>query len=230
MYISSHVDCAISGGLASASFWVFVIQDIQFALTYQKCLRLTFAPFDDRLRQWWVAKPVLSVGDWVNRAIWLLAETIDFCYNVSGRNYGGHLGVVGETALKHRIREWETTRPDPFVPLHVSPPEPGHGKPFPVVWYTSLWHCKISIPSGCLGSILTFRSLLAATAMQHICLAKALMLIREMEVYERSLSSDRRVKIKVGSTIDDVMTFDLHLAGTNHGESQLSLWHCLVRR
>lgn len=142
VYISSHVDCAISGGLASASFWVFVIQDIQFALTYQKCLRLTFAPFDHRLRQWWVAKPVLSDGDWVNRAIWLLAETIDFCYNVSGRNYGGLLGVAGEHALKQRIHDWEIGRPETFTPLHVSPPHHGRGKPFPVVWYTSLWHCK----------------------------------------------------------------------------------------
>lgn len=145
VYISSHVDCAISPGLASASFWVFVIQDIQFALTYQKCLRLTFAPFDDRLRQWWAVKPVLSDGDWVNRAIWLLAETIDFCYNVSGRNYGGHLGIAGEHALKQRIHEWEVSRPETFTPLHISPPDRRHGKPFPIVLYTSLWHCESDV-------------------------------------------------------------------------------------
>lgn len=81
----------------------------------------------------------------MNRAIWLLAETIDFCYNVSGRNYGGHLGTAGENALKARIREWELNRSDSFTPLHVSPPEPGRGKPFPVVWYTSLVHCEFLI-------------------------------------------------------------------------------------
>lgn len=145
VYISSHVDCAISGGLASASFWVFVIQDIQFALTYQKCLRLTFAPFDDRLRRWWNAKPVLSDGDWVNRAIWLLAETIDFCYNVSGRNYAGHLGVVGEQALMQRISEWEIRKAETFTPLHISPPDHARGKPFPIVLYTSLWHCMFRL-------------------------------------------------------------------------------------
>lgn len=202
------MDCAISGGLASASFWVFVIQDIQFALTYQKCLRLTFAPFDDRLRQWWVAKPVLSDGDWVNRAIWILAETIDFCYNVSGRNYGGHLGVAGENALKQRILEWEHARPDTFVPLHISSPDHARGKPFPVVLYTSLWHCKCFFIVLCsmrmrmrmrravwkLG-LIAFS--LAATAMQHLCLAKALMLIRETEVYENS--HEQRVSIKVNT-------------------------------
>ncbi|KAJ5807642.1 hypothetical protein N7447_011098, partial [Penicillium robsamsonii] len=166
VYVSSHVDSAITGGLASASFWAYVIQDIQFALTYQKCLRLSFAPFDDRLRRWWIAKPALSDGDWTNQAIWLLAETIDFCYNIPGRSHDGSLGSAGETALRRRILEWELGRPDTFVPLHISPPDPGNGKPFPVAWYTSLWH---------------------ATAIQHICLAKSLMLIRELEFYDRSM-------------------------------------------
>jgi hypothetical protein len=119
---------------------MFVIQDIQFALTYQKCLRITFAPFDERLRQWWATKAVLSDGDWTNRAIWLLAETIDFCYNISGRSHDGRLGSDGETALRRRILDWELGRPDSFAPLHLSAPDPGRGKPFPVAWYTSLCH------------------------------------------------------------------------------------------
>ncbi|KAJ5175648.1 uncharacterized protein N7482_001525 [Penicillium canariense] len=181
VYISSHVDSAISGGLASASFWVFVIQDIQFALTYQKCLRLAFAPFDDRLRRWWVAKPALSDGDRVNQAIWILAETIDFCYNSSGRNYGGHLGSAGENALKQRIRDWEAGRSETFTPLHVSPPDPRGGKPFPVVWYTTLWH---------------------STAVQHLCLAKALMLIREAEVYDNSMEQRARLKEQISENLN----------------------------
>lgn len=39
---------------------------------------------------------------------------------------------------------------------------------------------------------------LAATAMQHLCLAKALMLIRETEVYENS--AEQRVAIKVNTS------------------------------
>ncbi|KAJ5559270.1 hypothetical protein N7535_009498 [Penicillium sp. DV-2018c] len=160
VYISSHVESAISPGLASASFWMFVIQDIQFALTYQKCLRLSFAPIDDRLRHWWISKPVLSDGDWTHRAVWILAETVEICYN-SRRD-----DVEKEIALRNRIKEWELGRPDTFTPLHVSPPDHGAGKPFPVVWFMSLWH---------------------ATAIQHICLAKAMLLIRELEVYDRSI-------------------------------------------
>ncbi|KAJ5128282.1 Protein of unknown function DUF3468, partial [Penicillium atrosanguineum] len=201
VYISSHVDCAISSGLASASFWVFVIQDIQFALTYQKCLRLTFAPFDDRLRHWWVAKPCTE-RDWVNRAIWLLAETVESCYNVSGR-YGADLGAR-ENALKQRILEWETTRPETFTPLHVSPPEPRRGKPFPVVWYTSLWH---------------------STAMQHICLAKALLLIREFEGYDRRMmTAEHHMNIK--EQITDNLNYLWGIALSADDEPSLRIMAC----
>lgn len=38
----------------------------------------------------------------------------------------------------------------------------------------------------------------AATAMQHVCLAKALMLIRESEMYDSALTSrEQRASIKV---------------------------------
>lgn len=197
VYVSSHVDCAISGNLASASFWVFVIQDIQYALTYQKSLRLTFAPFDDRLRHWWIAKPVLSDGDWTNRAIWLMAETIDFCYNVPGRSHDRRLGTVEETALRRRILEWELSKPDTFTPLHISPPDVESGKPFPVAWYTNLWH-------GMLHITCVRRHVLicggAATAIQHICLAKSLMLIRELEFYDLNvLHLEQPAKLRVRS-------------------------------
>lgn len=223
VYISSHVDCAISVGLASASFWVFVIQDIQFALTYQKCLRLTFAPFDDRLRRWWNAKPILSDGDWVNRAIWLLAETIDYCYNISGRNYSAHLGASGEHALKQRIADWEIQRPETFTPLHVSPPDHGRGKPFPVVWYTSLWHCMS--PRDCVSFGTNY---VIATAMQHVCLAKALMLIREFEVYN-NIHPDQQANLKVCHSHVH-QEFRSQKADENLREPVLPLRHCFLRR
>ncbi|KAJ5342864.1 hypothetical protein N7541_011988 [Penicillium brevicompactum] len=204
VYISSHVDCAISGGLASASFWMFVIQDIQFSLTYQKCLRLTFAPFDEGLRRWWSAKPTLSDGDWTNRAIWLLAETVDFCYNISGRNHDGRLGSAVETALRRRIFEWELERPNTFAPLHLSAPDPGRGKPFPVVWYTSLWH---------------------ATAIQQICMAKALMLIRELEFYDRSMLH-MELPMKLKADLTENLHFMFGIAVSTDDEPSLRITAC----
>ncbi|OQD83140.1 hypothetical protein PENANT_c018G05663 [Penicillium antarcticum] len=207
VYISSHVDCAISGGLATASFWLFVIQDIQFALTYQKCLRLTFAPFDDVLRRWWVAKPILSDGDWTNRAIWLLAETVDFCWNVSGRNYGGRLGSAGEVALRRRILEWETGRPDSFAPLHVTPPDRARGKPFPVAWFTSSCH---------------------ATAIQHVCLAKALMFIRELEGWSPNLRHlEQPVRLKHELTENLYFIFGIALSADDDPPLRITASHVL---
>lgn len=137
MYISSHVDCATSGGLAEASFWVFVMQDIQFALAYQNPLRLTFSPFEEKLRQAWEARPVLDDRYWTHRAVWLLAETINFCYSAEVDN---QLDVIDGDALREKICAWETGRPGGFQPLHFSPADPRNGRPFPVVWYTSPWH------------------------------------------------------------------------------------------
>ncbi|KAJ5302192.1 hypothetical protein N7508_007055 [Penicillium antarcticum] len=205
VYISSHVDCAISGGLASASFWVFVIQDIQFALTYRKSLRLAFAPFDERLRCWWASKQVLSVSDWVNRAIWLLAETIDFCYNVSGRNYGGYLGRSGRIALKKRILEWENGRPDAFMPLHVSPPDRERGNPFPVVLHMNLWH---------------------STAVQHICLAKALVLIDESEETPENQAMIRFGFLIIQEQISQTLNYLFGVALSADDEPSLRIMAC----
>ncbi|KAJ5698101.1 hypothetical protein N7462_000106 [Penicillium macrosclerotiorum] len=204
VYISSHVDCAISGGLVSASFWVFVIQDIQFALTYQKGLRLTYSPFESRLQLWWNTRPVLTDGDWVNRAIWLLAETIDFCYNTSGQNFGGHMGTVGESSLKMKLNDWETMRPETFTPMHVSPADPANGKPFPVVWYTSLWH---------------------STALQHVCLAKVLMLMRKTKAYNLTVEEHAKVKQLISENLSYL--FGIALSADDEPSLRIMACHAL---
>lgn len=70
---------------------------------------------------------------------------------------------------------------------------------------------------------------LAATAMQHICLAKALLLIREFEVYEISLTRERRLKLKVG--LENCLSYDFPLMislGANFREFELPLRRCAV--
>ena len=137
MYISSQIDCATSGGLAEAAFWVFVMQDIQFALAYRKPLRLTLSPFAGKLRQKWAQNMYEMDRDWTHRAIWLLAETINYCY---ARITPLPTDPMDGKDLKIKIREWETERPESFRALHVSPPNPAIGRSFPVVWFTSASH------------------------------------------------------------------------------------------
>ncbi|BCS23376.1 Zn(II)2Cys6 transcription factor [Aspergillus puulaauensis] len=179
VYISSQVDCAVSGGLAEASFWVFVMQDIQFALASQNPLRLTLSPFDERLQLMWTHRVSQTDRDWAHRAVWLLAGCINYCYG--GRD--PHASVTERNILKQKINAWEARKPDGFRPLHFSLADSRIGRPYPVVWYTKP---------------------LYATAAQHICLAKAL--IQEYEL--RNLYANHNPGQDI-STIEDDVTKNL---------------------
>ncbi|KAL2824803.1 hypothetical protein BDW59DRAFT_83021 [Aspergillus cavernicola] len=155
VYISSQVECAVSGGLAEASFWAFVMQDIQFALASQNTLRLTLSPFDEKLQLMWAHRVSQTERDWAHRAVWLLAQTINHCYGLDDP----HVSSTDRNVLKQKINGWEARKPYSFRPLHFSPADSRIGRPYPVVWYTNS---------------------LYAAAIQHICMAKAL--IQEYEL------------------------------------------------
>lgn len=113
------------------------MQDIQFALAYQKPLRLTLSPFGERLYLLWQHTSSQKDRDWTHKAIWLLAETINHCYGV---NPSLEMEVVGWSTLKRRIHAWDLEKPDSFRPLHYSAADPRVGRPFPVVWFTKSLH------------------------------------------------------------------------------------------
>ncbi|RAK77083.1 Zn(II)2Cys6 transcription factor [Aspergillus fijiensis CBS 313.89] len=162
VYISSQLDCAVSGGLAEASFWVFVMQDIQFALMYQRPLRLTLSPFAEKLYHAWQHRTTQDDREWTHKAIWLLAETINYCYEA---NNSMHIEAIDGSALRQRIGTWEATRPDTFKPLHYSRPDFGRGRPFPFIWFTNSLH---------------------AAAIQYISIAKALFQQHELQALQSS--------------------------------------------
>ncbi|KAB8222372.1 hypothetical protein BDV33DRAFT_189792 [Aspergillus novoparasiticus] len=171
VYISSHVDCVFSGGLAEASFWAFVMQDVQFALATRSPLRLTIGPFEERLRLAWEYRSAQTDRDWAHRALWLLAETINYCYELSSP---AHVSSVVWDVLKKKICDWEMQRPDSFRPLHFSPANTSLGRPFPVVWFTSASH---------------------ATAAQQICMAKALIHEYELRIQHFATSPNQDSKM-----------------------------------
>ncbi|KAL4994720.1 hypothetical protein BDV10DRAFT_145540 [Aspergillus recurvatus] len=179
VYISSHVDCAVSGGLAEASFWVFVMQDIQFALASQNPLRLELSAFDEKLQLMWAHRESQTDRDWAHRAVWLLAGAINYCYGV--HNPQG--SAAERSILKHRINAWEARKPDGFRPLHFSIANPSIGRPYPVIWFT--------------------RSLYAIAA-QHICMAKVLIEEYELRNFHEGPTSDQEAR-----TIEDDVTKNL---------------------
>jgi hypothetical protein len=138
VYVTSQLECAISGGLAEASFWTFVVQDIQFALAYQIKMRLPLDALSRGLSQRWRDHSNLTEQDWVHRAIFLLAKTVDHCYS-----YGQNSPRTADNMtrnIKREIRGWEAKRPDTFQPLYFHPADSSAGRPFPTICYTHIEH------------------------------------------------------------------------------------------
>lgn len=134
--MNSWVDCAVSGGLTEASFWVFVGQDIQYSLSDQSPLRLNFQLFNDKLQQAWQAESPPPERSWTRKAIWLLAETIQYCYS------DGKKSPEEYESLRKRIESWEKTKPDSFSPLFYAEADPAGDIPFPTILYAHSWHSK----------------------------------------------------------------------------------------
>ncbi|OIW30422.1 hypothetical protein CONLIGDRAFT_713069 [Coniochaeta ligniaria NRRL 30616] len=149
-FVNNWVDCAASGNLAEASFWVFVGQDIQYSLCDQSSLRINFQLFNDKLQQVWQAENPLTERSWTHKAVWLLAEAVQYCYSEEKKNAEEY------ESLRVRLEDWENMRPDSFSPLFRSEADPAGGSPFPTILYTHSWH---------------------ACAVQHIAMAQMLLVI-----------------------------------------------------
>ncbi|KAK5297010.1 hypothetical protein LTR99_008652 [Exophiala xenobiotica] len=126
------------------------MQDIQFSLAWQTPLRLCFETFDDGLERMWLSQSFLTEKHWAHRAIWLLAETVQYC-----------LAEQGDKSKKEwdridgRLDEWEKSRPQAFAPFFYRAADPGDANPLPTIWFSSPLH---------------------VSAVQHICMARAILI------------------------------------------------------
>ena len=170
VYINSHPDCACAGGLAEASFWAFVLQDVQCALTTRRPLRLAISSLEKELFSTWEYRSYRTEQDWAHRALWLLAETINYCYRSST---AAHMPPIISDVLKRKICDWEIQRPDIFEPLYFSSANASSGRPFPALWFTSTSHGTSNIQTYIYITKYITKTL-AAIAAQQICLAKAI--------------------------------------------------------
>lgn len=138
VFITSQIDCAISGGLAEASFWAFLIQDVQFALAYQIKMRLPLDALERKLRHRWQDHGQLTEQDWVRKAMFLLAKTVDYCYGHGETSFGVDYDATED--LEREILTWDEECPENFRPLYSLAADLSTGKPFPTLYYTSTEH------------------------------------------------------------------------------------------
>lgn len=114
-----------------------MVQDIQFALAYQIEMRLPLDALSSALGHGW-RHHALAERDWVHRAIFILARTVDHCYGRSPS--GGTPGAARARDIRRDIRWWQARRPDAFRPLYFLAADLDAGRPFPQICYTSTAH------------------------------------------------------------------------------------------
>ncbi|KAK5200444.1 hypothetical protein LTS13_003636 [Exophiala xenobiotica] len=161
VFINSRTEYALGGGLTQAAFWVFVLQDVQFSLAYQRPLKMQTLPFSREFRQRWQYENGGTEQSLIHRAIWILVETIQHCF--------GHHEAVAEQKLSDGLAEWESLTSEIFRPFYH---EPGDAETFGTLWYTQPGH---------------------VIAIQHICMAKILLLSKR--------ASNSRMGIGHGRTL-----------------------------
>lgn len=71
---------------------------------------------------------------------------------------------------------------------------------------------------------MAYTDILAATAMQHVCLAKALLLIREFEVYDRSMTAEHHMNNR--ERIADNLNYLFGIALSADDEPSLRIMAC----
>jgi hypothetical protein len=143
------------------------MQDIQFSLAWQTPLRLCFEPFNDELDRVWHAERSRTEKSWVHRAIWLLAQTVQYCATERGDKSKTEWEMI-----QSRLDEWEMSRPQAFTPFFYRAADPEDEKPLPTIWFSSSLHGA----DFCSDILFAITNGDSVCAMQHICMARALLI------------------------------------------------------
>lgn len=125
-FMNSESTCASVGGLRQASFWIFIRQDLDVALSQQRPLRLNLNAYSVEMD---LDMPIDDWG-WANRIVWLTAEVVAF-------SFGWEKSRMKYEELKLKTQSWWQRRPESFRPLYI-----GYGPVFPTIYYSQPWHGK----------------------------------------------------------------------------------------
>jgi hypothetical protein len=124
-FINSESTCVAAGGLREASFWLFLRQDIDVALSQQRLPKLNLDAFSAGLN----LQGAACDHTWANRIVWITAEVLRFLF-------GPQRSQDKLNELVQKTESWMYNKPTSFRPLYVSK-ERGV---FPEIYYTRPWH------------------------------------------------------------------------------------------
>ncbi|KAK5222239.1 hypothetical protein LTR72_006496 [Exophiala xenobiotica] len=132
-FINSESTCVAAGGLREASFWLFLRQDIDVALSQQRLPKLNLDAFSAGLN----LQGAACDHTWANRIVWITAEVLRFLF-------GPQRSQDKLNELVQKTESWMCNKPASFRPLYVSK-ERGV---FPEIYYTRPWHDSARVKVG----------------------------------------------------------------------------------
>jgi hypothetical protein len=123
-FMNSEGTCITASSLRQASFWIFIRQDLDIALSQQRPLKLNLKKYAFEMD---LETPSDDWG-WANKIVWITAEVVEFTFGweKSRRTYED---------LKLKTESWWQRKPASFRPLYV-----GRGQAFPAIYYSQAWH------------------------------------------------------------------------------------------
>jgi hypothetical protein len=124
-FMNSERSSATAGGLRQASFWIFVRQDLDVALSQQRPLKLDLDAFAADMGDSNVPR---DDCDWANRMVWVTAEVVAFAF-------GWDKSRVRYEELRTKTLFWWQRKPKSFRPLHYAA-----GQAFPTIYFSQPCH------------------------------------------------------------------------------------------
>ena len=125
-FMNSERTCATAGGMRQASFWIFLRQDLDVALSQQRPVKLDLEAYAVSM----MLEEPKDDYDWANKIVWITAEAVAFLFGPDKlRNR--------HEELRSNAQVWLRDKPDTFRPLYVA-----EGLVFPEVCYTQPYHGK----------------------------------------------------------------------------------------
>ncbi|KAK8203410.1 hypothetical protein M8818_005301 [Zalaria obscura] len=126
---STDTYCPSAGGLRQASFWIFIRQDLDVALSQQCGLKLNLETYAHQMSY---NMPSDDWG-WANKMVWITAEVVAY-------SFGCEKTRPRYEELVVKTKMWLEQRPKSFQPLYV-----GHSRPFSAVYYSQPWHGEYEV-------------------------------------------------------------------------------------